>query len=362
MATQIAYNMTTGPAEARAKALMQSGQADYIGTRPTCILMWSMADHSLWRGLSDNKKLVRLARSMIAAGFKQDEPIRSRTFDLRSDNGILADHLLLGDGQARGLSARLAWQTLLAHFRANPDLIGEPMSMHIMQSLLMIPSVFERTGQGSHEDLMVAQVVRQNAKATYCLPMNTLDWVGMILKTRGLKLGQSGINRQAILACMMRCTTKYHSSVEVDAYDMQPMAKRPRRGRKSAQQQARAALSANDPADTARVEEADEDRLKIGNARTRAITNVPTHCTLKSDESLEMHMVWVGDWSLSCFNDKILELPWIWKGSLLDEGSQSDDVVLLARDVAACANEHLIAQGGNNEADEVRGAPNRGPA
>ena len=46
MAIQIAYNMTTGPAEARARQLMQPGQADYIGTRPTCILMWSMADHS----------------------------------------------------------------------------------------------------------------------------------------------------------------------------------------------------------------------------------------------------------------------------------------------------------------------------
>ena len=73
------------------------------------------------------------------------------------------------------------------------------MSMRIMQPLLMIPSVFERTGQGSHEDLMVAQVVRQNAKATYCLPMNTLDWVGMILKTCGLKLGQCGNNRQSPL-------------------------------------------------------------------------------------------------------------------------------------------------------------------
>ena len=175
--------------------------------------------------------------------------------------------------------------------------------------------------------------------------MNTLDWVGMILKTCGLKLGQSGINRQGILACMMRCTTKYHSSVEVDAYDTQPMAKRPRRGRKRAQQQARAALSANDPADTARVEEADEDRLKIGNTRTRAITNVLTHCTLESYESLEMHMVWVGDWSLSCFNDKILAFPWILKGSLPDEESKPDDVILLANNVTAHANDKLIPQG-----------------
>ena len=104
-------------------------------------------------------------------------------------------------------------------------------------------------------------------------------------------------------------------------------------------------MSANDPADTARVEEADEDRLKMGNARTRAITNALTHCTLKSYESLEMHMVWVGDWSLSCFNDKILELPWIWKGSLPDEESKPDDVILRSTNVAAHANDKLIPQG-----------------
>ena len=104
--------------------------------------------------------------------------------------------------------------------------------MHTMQSLLNIPTVFERSEHNSHADLMVAQVIRQNVKATYALPMHTLEWAGMLLRTRGLTLGQAGVNGRAILACMQRCTTKYDSSVEVDAYDMQPMAKRPRRGRK----------------------------------------------------------------------------------------------------------------------------------
>ena len=49
MATHIAYNMTTGPAEARARTLMQPGEANYNGTRNTCILQWSFDDHSLWR-------------------------------------------------------------------------------------------------------------------------------------------------------------------------------------------------------------------------------------------------------------------------------------------------------------------------
>ena len=79
---------------------------------------------------------------------------------------------------------------------------------------------------------MVAQVVRQNVKATYALPMNTLEWAGMVLRTCGLKLGMSGVHTQTILACMQRCTAKYGAYVEVDAYDMQPVAKRARKGRK----------------------------------------------------------------------------------------------------------------------------------
>ena len=119
---------------------------------------------------------------MVAGGYNRGEPIRPHTFDLRALDGILAAKLLFGDGQARGLSARLAWRTLLVHSRANPELIGEPMSMQIMQSLLNIPTVFEQTGEGSHEDLMVAQVIRHNVKATYALPMHTLEWAGMFLR------------------------------------------------------------------------------------------------------------------------------------------------------------------------------------
>ena len=68
-------------------------------------------------------------------------------------------------------------------------------------------------------------------------------------------------------------------------------------------------------------------------------------CSHKVHESLELHMVWVGDWSLSCFNDKILALPWIWKGSLPDEESKPNDVILLANNVTAHANDKLIPQG-----------------
>ena len=199
-----------------------------------------------------------------------------------------------------------------------------------------MPTVFERSGDSSHEDLIVAQAIRQNVKATYALPMNTLEWAGMILRTCGLRLGQAGIDGQAILGCLQRCTTKYDSSVEVDAYDMRPPAKRPRRGRK------------RPAARTQEVEEAhapDEDRLRIGTTKLTAITNVLTRCTDVSFHYMQMHLVWVGDYTLSALSDAIMVLPWLWKGSIADATSQPDDVVLLARDVAARANENLISHG-----------------
>ena len=334
MAMQIAYNLDPDSAEAKARELMQSRLPNFTGTSETCILQWSFQDNSLWRGLSDNKKLVRLARSMVMCGFKRDEPIRSRTFDLSSTDGVLAGKLLFGDGQARGLAARLAWQVIIMHFRQNLHDIGEPTAMEVMQSMLMIPTVFERCGDSSHEDQMVAQVVRQNVKATYALPMNTLEWAGMILRTCGLKLGMSGVHTQTILACMQRCAAKYDSSVEVDAYDMQPVAKRARKGRKKSASAvaAEAAMGGGEPKD---AKEPDEDRLRIGTKRMLAITNVLTHCTEASYNLLQMHLVWVGDYSLSAINDATLGLAWLWKGSLPDADSLPDDVAPLARDAAA---------------------------
>ena len=64
--------------------------------------------------------------------------------------------------------------------------------------------------------------------------MNTLEWAGMILRSCNLKVGMVGVQSQSILACMQRCLAEYDSSIEVDAYDMQPVAKRARKGRKKA--------------------------------------------------------------------------------------------------------------------------------
>ena len=60
-------------------------------------LTWLFDNESLWRDMSDNKKLIRLIRSMMINGFLHDEPLRSRTFDLSApEDNIFASKLLFG--------------------------------------------------------------------------------------------------------------------------------------------------------------------------------------------------------------------------------------------------------------------------
>ena len=110
----------------------------------------------------------------------------------------------------------------------------------------------------------------------------------MILRYCILPVGLVGVQSQSILACMQLCLTKYDSSIDVDAYDMQPVAKRARKGRNKAA----SAILVTDASQT--PAEPYEDRLRIGTKRLAAITNILTYCTEKSYKLLEMHFVWVG--------------------------------------------------------------------
>ena len=251
-AVQIGWNVSLDIASERARVILQPGDPNFEGTRTTCPLSWSYADESLWRGLSDNKKIIRLARSMITSGYRQDEPINCRTSDLTALDGVLAGKLLFGDGQARGLAARLAFHFLLNTVRTSQDsLMGDPEIMRIMQGLILIPTVIS-TGGSIGEDLIVAQAVRQNVKAAMQLPMNAMEWAGMVLRSCGLQnVGTTAEQTQRILLCLARCTAKYDASLEVNAYEVEPVAKRPRRGRrKSVGAAALAQASAEAPTGT----------------------------------------------------------------------------------------------------------------
>ena len=89
-----------------------------------------------------------------------------------------------------------------------------------------IPTVIS-TGGGIGEDLIVAQVVRQNMKASMQLPMNAMEWAGMVLRSCKLNVGTSAGQTQRILRCLARCTAKYDASLGVNAYDLQPAGRPP---------------------------------------------------------------------------------------------------------------------------------------
>ena len=315
----------------RAQQILEAGPPYFTGARNVCILSWSFEDESLWRGLSDNKKVIGLARSMVTTGYRQDEPIKSRTFDLTAPDGILAGKLLFGDGQARGLAVRLAFHFLVNGVRQAPDgLIGDSELIRIMQGLIQVPTVFTKYGEGSPADLIVAQAVRQNAKAAMQLPMNTMEWSGMVLKSCRLKLGVSAVQTAMIMQALERCTKKYDAHLEVHAYDMEPVAKRARKGRKKSAA-ATALAMASDTADgePQRLIEPD-DRIRIGNRRLQAISNVLSLATPKSYKTLQVHLVWAGDYAASALSDDILSSSFLWPNSMPPEEALADEATQIA--------------------------------
>jgi hypothetical protein len=87
--------------------------------------------------------------------------------------GLLAGKLLFGDGQARGLAVRLAFQFLVNLLCQSQDsLFGGPELMRIMEGLIQVPTVLTMSGESSTEDLIVAQAVRQNVKAAMQIAYN----------------------------------------------------------------------------------------------------------------------------------------------------------------------------------------------
>jgi hypothetical protein len=167
---------------------------------------------------------------MVTTGYCQGEPISSRTFDLSAPDGILAGMLLFGDGQDRGLAVRLAFQFLVNLARQSQySLFGDPELMRIMEGLIQVPTVFTMSGESNAEYLIVAQAVRQNVKAAMQWPMHTMEWAGMVLKSCKLKLGVSSVQTAISMQALHRCTKRYDANLAVNAYDMEPVAKRARK-------------------------------------------------------------------------------------------------------------------------------------
>lgn len=308
----------------------QKASLALANTHTTTVHAWRYDDESLWRGPSDNQKLVRIARSIICTGFHGDEPIVSRS----PGAPPRVSALLFGDGQARGLAARLAWQVLLqAIAKGDVTESQKPSFERVLESLLRIPTVFEVHGDGSDLDMLVAQAVKQNVKAKTQLPMNTLEWANLVLRLAGVQLPSAVIpadNSTLLLATLQKLVAKYDGHVDITAHDMEPTAKRARKGRRK--------VGATQEADA----DDQQDRLKIGFRRKQALTNLLKHCTQEGFQAMQEHLVWAGNYKYSAFSDEAFCEPSFWPGSSPHESSMPSEVEQLARDASRRTAEDSI--------------------
>ena len=112
-------------------------------------------------------------------------------------------------------------------------------------------------------------------KAAMQVPLNTMEWAGMVLKSCKLKVGVSSVQTAIIMQALHRCTKKYDANLKVDAYDMEPVAKRARKGRKNSAVVTALAIATAGSADgeSNQVNDSYEDRITIGIRRLQAISN-----------------------------------------------------------------------------------------
>jgi hypothetical protein len=114
----------------------------------------------------------------------------------------------------------------------------------------------------------------------------------MVLKSCKLKVGVSYVQTAMIMQALHRCTKTYDANLEVHAYDMEPVAKRARKGRKQSAAVTSLAIATAGSTDgeSNQMNKPDEDRIKIGIRRLQAISNVLNYSTSKSYDTLQMHL------------------------------------------------------------------------
>ena len=288
----------------KAQEILSSRASKQTGSSTTCPLHWRFDSETFWHEPPSNPKIARIARGILGKGFFKSEPLTSRTFDMSvSDGKCCLGRLKHGDGQARGFGARLAWAMLVKE-AASDDVVPQMTSLkEVASSLLYMPTVFDAEGNENPDMLVVRQAIRQDIRATMTQPLHALDWVGIALGGCKLRLGVSGQTTAQILATLERVTKLYADDAEIQAFDLQPVAKRARRGR-------RKATEAQKPA------EETEGRLSLGPKRLRAIHMILEQAVPKSLELLRNHLLWCGDIKYSALNDDIFSLPFIWPGSV----------------------------------------------
>ena len=289
----------------------------------TTIYHWHYNYQSFWRGISDNSKIVKITKSILATGFHINESIVSRG---QVQNGHECQKLLFGDGQARGLAAKLAWTVFSKVVRVKA---WQPSMTHIFDSLTQLPTMFEEHQDAT--DALVSQVVRQNVKAHMTKPVSSFEWARIVLTSTYpgqlpadildcSSFEAREIVGKKLLDTLDRMINRYHSHQDVQTFDVQPQAKRPKKGR-----MAKKSLEAEPQVE-------DVEGVQMGKKKEQAVRNILQGCTKDSFSTMENHMVWAADFSLSCWTDLTLGIKWLWPGSPPPLELLPDESARIARD------------------------------
>ena len=314
-----------------AREVLSPASERVLGIRPTCIVQWRLGLDSMWRGPPDTVRVLRFARSIISSRFRKDSCIASRTLDMDAPPGdgpkVVTFRLCFGDGSARGVAASVVWSLILRRANAIPP--KDPNVEDLIESLWAIPTNFELHGDGSERAALIAQAARQN-QAAQTLPVNTLEWIGMVAKFANLTIGgPNAASKAALLRHLDQMMAAYNELPDVEAYVTEAPAKKLRR--KSGARPT--------PKDAEPDDEGYDKGLRIGNRRILAMRNFLAGGTAAGFDLLREHLLWVGDIKLSVISDEVLMRKWFYVGSL----PQRDDSV--SQDVAALRPSDFVPKG-----------------
>ena len=178
----------------------------------TCILQWRFDKDTFWRGVPDNPRIIRLAKNILTASFRKDSIVASRSFDL-SGPGPVVFKLLCGDGSARTVAAGFVW-TLLPDTVDNLPVDEDLDNLAI--SLATVGTLFERHGQGTDREMLVAQAARQN-QVQMVLPVSTFEWLRLVVQNSGVEIGVATTKAKTPQA-LEDLLQAYNHHPEVEAY------------------------------------------------------------------------------------------------------------------------------------------------
>lgn len=79
---EVVFGDTAADAKTFAQHVLRPESGKTLGLRDTCIVQWRFDLPSMWRGVPDNPRVLKLARSILSSRFRKDSVVASRTLDL----------------------------------------------------------------------------------------------------------------------------------------------------------------------------------------------------------------------------------------------------------------------------------------